>query len=197
MAGLTVAEVAAAIRAGGVAIVPTDTVYGLAAAPDAAAEIFELKKRPASKALPVLGTGPAQLRAVAQLDEVALALAEKAWPGPLTLVVPRAGGFTADLGGSDTSTIAVRVPAHPLALELLALSGPLAVTSANRSGDPPATTAHAARALFPDAVLLDGGTCDGSPSTVVSITGEAQVLREGELPGADVLGWVRDLRTGS
>lgn len=197
MAGVTVAEAAAALRAGGLAIVPTDTVYGLAALPETAAAIFDVKRRPRDKALPVLGAATDQLGTVAILDERALALAARVWPGPLTVVVRRAPGFDADLGGSDDATVAVRVPDHPLALELLRSTGPLAVTSANVSGEPPATTAAAACSLAPDAVCLDGGTCDGAPSTVVKLVGDAQVLREGALAGDAVLRWLRLPRTGS
>lgn len=192
-----VPEVAAALLGGAVAIVPTDTVYGVAALPDTALALFDLKRRPRDKALPVLGAGVADLRRVAVLDDVALALAERWWPGPLTLVVNRTRGFTADLGGAAASTVAVRVPAHPLTLELLKETGPLAVTSANISGEPPAATCDAAQALWPGTVCLDGGACDGSASTVVSLVGEPSVLREGGLAGDDVLGAVRDLRRGS
>ncbi|MFN2589117.1 MAG: L-threonylcarbamoyladenylate synthase [Actinomycetota bacterium] len=194
---MDLADVAAAIRDGDVAILPTDTVYGVGALPVRARRVFELKRRPIEKALPVLGSDVARLLGVAELDDVALSLAQKAWPGPLTVVVPRASDFTADLGGTDPSTVAVRIPDHELTLELLRLTGPLAVTSANISGEPPAKTCAAARDLWPGTVCLDGGICDGRPSTVVSLVGEPRVLREGELPVEQVLEWLRDLRTGS
>lgn len=194
---MTVAEAAAAVRAGALAIVPTDTVYGLGALPQAAVAIFDAKRRPRDKALPVLAADAAQLRGVGALDERALVLADRAWPGPLTLVVVRAPGFTADLGGSGDGTVAVRVPAHGVALELLRATGPLAVSSANVSGEAPATTAAAACALAPDAVCLDGGTCDGAPSTVVKLVGEPEVLREGALSAEEVLRWIRSPSTGS
>lgn len=185
MAGLE--QAAAAIRGGAIAIVPTDTVYGVGAVPEAAAAIFRLKNRPRDKALPVLGCGVEQLGALAELDERALALAERHWPGPLTLVVRRSPRFTADLGGVDPDTVAVRVPAHPVALELLERTGPLAVTSANVSGEPPARTFEEACALAPDLVCIDGGTCDGVPSTVLSLVGEPKVLRAGTV---DLREWV-------
>lgn len=194
---MDVHEIAAALSEGAVAIIPTDTVYGVGALPEGARAVFELKKRPVAKALPVLGAGVDDLRRVADLDEIALALAAAAWPGPLTLVLPRAGGFTADLGGTDPGTVAVRVPNHPLALEVLRLTGPLAVTSANISGEAPATTCAAAEELWPGTPCLDGGACDGRPSTVVSVVGEPKVLREGELPASRVLAWIRSRRTGS
>lgn len=183
MAWVTIDEVAAAMRDGAMAVIPTDTVYGVAALPAAAAGIFELKQRSRDKALPVLGSGVVQLGEVAELDLTARLLAEKHWPGPLTLVVPRAKGFTADLGGTDPETVAVRVPAHPVALELLRRTGPLAVTSANVSGEPPATTYEAACALAPEILCLDGGTCDGVPSTVLGLVGEPVVFRDGGLDG--------------
>lgn len=187
MAWVTVEEAAAAIRGGAIAVIPTDTVYGVGALPEAAAGIFDLKQRPRDKALPVLGSGVVQLARVAELDLTARTLAEDHWPGPLTLVVPRAPGFAADLGGTHPATVAVRVPAHPVALELLRRTGPLAVTSANVSGEPPATTYEQACALAPDLTCLDGGTCDGVPSTVVSLVGEPGVLRQGALDLAEWL----------
>lgn len=190
MAGL--ADVVAAVRHGAVVVVPTDTVYGVAAAPGAAAAIFDLKRRPRDKALPVLGADVAQLGDVADLDGRALGLAEEHWPGALTLVVPRKESFTADLGGADDGTVAIRVPAHPAALDLLQRTGPLAVTSANVSGEPPATTFEDACALAPGLMGLDGGTCDGVPSTVLSLVGEPKLLRAG---GLDLTGWLS--RTGS
>lgn len=187
----TVAEAAAAIRNGAMAIIPTDTVYGIAAHPEAVAAIFRMKNRPRDKALPVLGVDVDQLGKVAELDDAARALAEEYWPGPLTIVVKRDQTFTADLGGTDTTTVAVRVPAHPVARELLRATGPLAVTSANVSGEPPATTYEEACALAPDLLCLDGGTCDGLPSTIVSLAGEPRVLRRGALDGDALLASVR------
>ncbi len=181
MAGIE--EAVAAIRSGAMVVIPTDTVYGIGARPEVAAAIFELKKRPRDKALPVLGSDVVQLGGVAELDDRARALAEKHWPGPLTLVVRRNPAFTADLGGTDEDTVAVRVPAHPVALDLLRRTGTLAVTSANVSGEPPATTYEEACALAGGSgvVCLDGGTCDGTPSTVLSLVGEPKVLRPGSL----------------
>lgn len=195
MAGITVEDAAQAIEGGAMVIVPTDTVYGIAARPEAAAAIFDVKKRPREKALPVLGLDAAQLAAVAELDDGARALARKHWPGPLTLVVPRNADFTADVGGTNDRTVAVRVPAHPVALRLLAVTGPLAVTSANVSGEPPATTYEEACALAPELPCLDGGRCDGMPSTVFNLVGEPRVLREGALGEAALLASLR--RTGS
>jgi tRNA threonylcarbamoyl adenosine modification protein (Sua5/YciO/YrdC/YwlC family) len=177
-----------ALDAGRAVIVPTDTVYGLASSlrvPGAVAELFRVKGRPRAKAIPVLGYDVDALTEVASFDERARRAA-RLWPGPLTIVLPRALGFEVDLGGTG-DTVAVRVPAHPLARELLGATGPLAVTSANPSGDPPFTTAAAARGGFGhDITVLDGGTCDGVPSTVLDLTGEPRVLREGGV-GLDAL----------
>lgn len=185
MAGL--AEAVAAIRGGAIVVLPTDTVYGVGALPDAATAIFDLKQRPRDKALPVLGSDAGQLGGLARLDRDARALAEAHWPGPLTLVVPRDPSFTADLGGADDGTVAIRVPAHPVALDLLRQTGPLAVTSANVSGEPPAHTFEDACKLGPGLVCLDGGICDGVPSTVLSVVGGPKVLRQGSL---DLSSWL-------
>lgn len=176
--------VAAELRAGGVAVVPTDTVYGLACLPDraeAVAAIFSLKGRPDDKALPVLGASLDDLERVARFDDAALAVAERYWPGPLTLVLPRAETFTHDLGGRGDETVAVRVPESELALVLLEAVGPLAVTSANLSGRSPAVTVEQARAAFGDRVdvYLDYGRCDAPASTVVSLVDGLDVVRPG------------------
>lgn len=181
-------EVLAELDAGRAVVVPTDTVYGLAAslrAPGGVSELFRLKGRPRSKAIPVLGHDAQALEAIAAFDERARAAA-RLWPGPLTIVLQRAPGFDGDLGGTG-STVAVRVPAHPIARELLTVAGPLAVTSANLSGEPPLTTAAEAEEVFGAAVTaLDGGTCDGAPSTVLDLTGEPRILREGALGAAQL-----------
>ncbi|MDQ4124186.1 MAG: L-threonylcarbamoyladenylate synthase [Actinomycetota bacterium] len=185
MAGID--EAVAAIERGAMVVIPTDTVYGIGARPDAAAAIFDVKRRPREKALPVLGSDVVQLGGIAELDDSARALAETYWPGPLTIVVRRKEQFTADLGSNDPTTVAIRVPAHPVAQELLQRTGPLAVTSANVSGEPPAATYEEACALAPELVCLDGGTCDGVPSTVLTLVGEARVLRQG---GLDLTEWL-------
>ena len=163
---------------------PTDTVYGIACLPDRAdgvAAIFDLKGRPDDKPLPVLGASLEDLAGVARFDEKARAVAERHWPGPLTLVLPRAPGFAHDLGGTDRQTVAVRVPRSALALALLDEVGPLAVTSANRSGGTPASIVRDARASFGDSikVYLDGGVCDAPASTVVSLLDGLRILRPG------------------
>jgi L-threonylcarbamoyladenylate synthase len=178
-----------ALEAGDACVIPTDTVYGVAAslnAPGAVDRLFELKGRPRDKPLPVLAADVAALESVVSFDAAARRLARRFWPGALTIVLPRAPWFDTDLGG-DVSTVAVRIPRHDVTLTLLEKSGPLAVTSANRSGEPPVTIAAAASTeLGADIYVLDGGTCDGEPSTIIDLT-TMQVLRVGALEAASVL----------
>jgi tRNA threonylcarbamoyl adenosine modification protein (Sua5/YciO/YrdC/YwlC family) len=123
------------------------------------------------------------------LPHIALVLMERFWPGALTIVVPRRPDLAADLG-DDEATVGVRCPDHPVPRTLCAEVGPLATTSANRHGQPTSQTAEEVVAVFGDEVpvVLDGGPCRGSPSTVVDCTGiEPRLLREGRIPWADVL----------
>jgi L-threonylcarbamoyladenylate synthase len=180
----------AALRAGAAVVVPTDTVYGVAArfdAPDAIACVFSLKDRPLDKPIPVLAARVEDLESIVATGPGLTALARRFWPGPLTVVTPRAVGFTHDLGGGADS-VGVRVPADDLARALRASAGPLAVTSANRSGEPPAVTVAEARAIFGDAVAayVDGGPRKGTPSTVVSLVGSPRLLRGGPIDWAVV-----------
>ncbi len=188
-----------ALAGGAVVAVPTDTVYGLAVdphLPDAVDRLFTVKGRPADVPLPLLVAGPEQVELVAApLDAAAAALAERFWPGPLTLVVPRRRGFSADLGGPPSArrTVGVRRPDHPVVAALCGMLGPLAVTSANLHGESPATTAAQVAVAFAGrdqpAVILDGGTCDGVPSTVVECRGPATAcLREGAIPWSALSG---------
>jgi L-threonylcarbamoyladenylate synthase len=185
-------EVVAALDDGLVVVVPTDTVYGVAGRldrPDAIRAIFEFKGRPTDKPLPVLGADIEQLEAVAVFEAHARALAGSFWPGPLTLVLPRAPGFDVDLGGTTGDrTVAVRAPDSGQLLSLLVISGPLAVTSANISGSPPATSVDEARAVFGDqaAAYVDGGPGEGTPSTVVSLIDGVSLIRKGSLSLDDV-----------
>jgi len=193
---------AAALVEGDVVAVPTDTVYGLAVdptQPEAVARLFALKGRPEDVPLPILVGAPEQVALVAgELELAAAELAARFWPGPLTLVVPRRAEFTVDLGGQSTAlrTVGIRCPDHPVVVALCDLLGPLAVTSANRHGQAPATTAERVEAAFPGsdgpAVVLDGGTCDGTPSTVVECRGPAsRCLREGAIPWSLLRGNLR------
>ena len=152
--------------------VPTDTVYGLAAQRWATPELFRLKGRPGDKAIPVLVGSVADAQRLAVFTSVARRLAHRHWPGPLTLVLA-AGG----------NTIGVRMPDHPSMLDLLSITGPLAVTSANRSGEPPALSARDAQQIFGEEVpcYLPGVCPGGVSSTVIeALPGRApRVLRPG------------------
>ena len=181
---------AALLRDAGLVAFPTDTVYGLAAAidePRAIRRLFETKGRPEEKAVPVLLADISALSQVASDVSPEMArLAEVFWPGPLTLVVPKLDWLPAEL--SALATIGVRVPDHPLALALLRATGPLAVTSANRSAGPDCLTAQAVMEQLEGQIelVVDGGRVPGgTPSTVVSLeAGELIVLRQGPVSQA-------------
>jgi len=179
-------ELAEALRAGEVVAVPTDTVYGLAARPDspaATARVFELKGRPDALALPVLVAGLDQALSLAAPPHRPLeALARAFWPGALTVVVRRSRGVELAVGG-DAATVGLRCPDDPGVRRLCELVGPLAVTSANRHGEPPCTSPAEVRAAFGAIALLDGGQRAGEPSSVVSIVeGRPVELRRGPIP---------------
>ena len=180
-----------ALGAGRPVVIPTDTVYGIAArfdVPGAVRAIFAAKGRPEEKPLPVLAATREQLEELAVFTDEAVLLADEFWPGALTLVLDRAEGFDHDLGGLGEPTVAVRVPSDDTARDLLSRSGPLAVTSANRSGEPPCATVEEARAVLGGsvAVYVDGGELRGSPSTVVSLVNGIEVLREGSVSEDDI-----------
>ncbi len=169
---------AQALRGGELVIIPTETVYGLgadAANGQAVARIFEAKGRPRFNPLISHVASAQAASALIRMDSRAHALAEAFWPGPLTLVAPAASDcLVSELARAGLDTVAVRVPGHPLARELLAtFGGPVAAPSANRSGRPSPTTLAHALAEVGEAVAasLDGGPCQvGLESTVVSIT---------------------------
>lgn len=180
----------AALAAGGVIGIPTDTVYGLAAdpaVPGGTDALFALKGRPSTVALPVLVSGVEQADLIGDLSDGAHALARSLWPGGLTLVVGRRPGIDMDLGGRP-DRIGLRCPAHPVPLELCRRSGPLAATSANRHGDSDLASASEVAETFPGLLVLDGGECRGVSSTVVDATGDApELLRAGAVAWEDVL----------
>lgn len=181
-------DAVAALGEGRIVALPTDTVYGLAARldrPAALAAIFAAKGRPRDLALPVLVGHQDQITGlVEEWPPVAERLAAELWPGPLTLVVPAAEGIGGLLGSGGT--VGIRHPRHRLVQSLCAVAGPLAVTSANAHGQPPCTTAAQVEEAFPGgevALVVDGGLCDGVPSTVVDCTVMPPVcLREGAVP---------------
>jgi L-threonylcarbamoyladenylate synthase len=172
---------------------PTDTVYGIGAlAHDLLAcdRIFALKGRPDGLALPVLVADVSQARAlVSSWEHSCDALARAFWPGPLTIVVDRREHVLLGIAG-DGVTIGLRCPDHEVVRELCSRVGPLAVTSANRHGEAPATTPQAVHAIFGDELsfVLDGGTCEGLASTVVALEhGHARLVRKGAVAFENVL----------
>ncbi|MGN6474410.1 MAG: L-threonylcarbamoyladenylate synthase [Mycobacteriales bacterium] len=179
-------EAAAAVRSGELVVLPTDTVYGVGAdafLPAAIEALLAAKGRDRSMPVPVLVSSPAMLDAlVDKMPETAAALTREFWPGALTLVVRHTAHLMWDLGDSR-GTVAVRMPADELAQDLISRTGPLAVSSANRTGHDPATTAMEARLQLGAAVsvYLDGGSSGGSvASTIIDVTGEhPRVLRAG------------------
>ena len=180
------AEAAASLRKGDLAVIPTDTVYGLAAdafSPPAVTGLLAAKGRDRQMPPPVLvGTVRAATALVEDLNAFGKDLIDEFWPGGLTLVMRANRSLIWDLGDTK-GTVAVRMPLHELTLELLKQTGPLAVSSANRAGAPPATTAADAEAQLGEAVAvyLDGGPCSGDvPSTIVDLTGAVpKLLRRG------------------
>jgi L-threonylcarbamoyladenylate synthase len=181
-----IAAAALAVQRGQLVVLPTDTVYGVGAdafSHEAVRRLLAAKGRGREMPPPVLVSATGTLDALAVgVPSYARALVEQLWPGPLTLVCRQQPSLQWDLGDTR-GTVAVRMPDQDVALELLARTGPLAVSSANRTGMPAATDADAAESMLGDsvAVLLDGGPTAGPvPSTIVDVTGETgRVLRLG------------------
>lgn len=178
----------AALRRGDLAVLPTDTVYGIAAdafSPPAVDRLLAAKGRGRDMPVPVLVGSWRGLDGLADhVTPTMRSLVEAFWPGPLTLIVRAAGSLAWDLG-ETRGTVAVRMPLHPVALAVLAETGPLAVSSANRTGMPPATDAAEAFEQLGSsvAVYLEAGSSgEAVPSTIVDLTGETpQVRRAGAL----------------
>ncbi len=187
------AAAAKELQAGGVVVFPTDTVYGIggdAFNQFATARIFEAKRRPRAMPLPVLVSRPRQAWALcSEVPRPAADLVAAFWPGALTLILPEADGLSLDLGETK-GRIAVRMPAHDDLLELIAMVGPLAATSANLSGSPtPSTIEEIARDLGDEVGLyLDGGSAHADvSSTIVDLSRwRPKIVREGAIPTADV-----------
>ena len=184
-------QAAAALRAGGVVLLPTDTVYGLAAlTPDAEEDLFVLKGRPADRSIAVLvADRQAAESLAADIPAPLAALMDRHWPGPLTVVLPRPQSPAPQIGG-DRETVGVRCPDPPWLRSLLTEVGSLATTSANRHAQPtPPQAADVLTALVPDLtteasihVAIDGGPCTGQASTVVTWQeGALKILRPGPL----------------
>lgn len=190
-AGLKAA--ASAARSGKLVVMPTDTVYGIGAdafTGRAVKALLDAKGRGRDMPVPVLVGSWETINGLAlRVTDTARTLIEAFWPGGLSLVIEQAPSLAWDLGDTN-GTVMVRMPLHPVALDLLRTVGPMAVSSANRSGHPPATTADEAKIqLGTDVeVYLDGGVAPvGVASTIVDLTGELpRVLREGAIPAAKI-----------
>jgi L-threonylcarbamoyladenylate synthase len=196
----------AAVRKGELVVIPTDTVYGVAAdafSPAAVQKLLDAKGRTRQSPPPVLVPGIATLEALAaEIPDAVRKLVDAFWPGGLTIVLPAQPSLAWDLGDTD-GTVAVRMPDNRIALELLEETGPLAVSSANLTGKPAATTAQEAMDMLGESVdvYLDGGTSESTASTIVDATalvapgGTVTILREGAITRSqlrDVLGDLLD-----
>ena len=187
-------EAAACIRAGQIVAIPTDTVYGLAAdpfQPAAVERLFRLKGRPENKPILLLVDSLGQVERLTSRRPQALdRLAARFWPGPLTLILP-AAAFVPERITAGTGTVAVRMPGSLLTRRLIrAARAPLTGTSANRSGRPAARSAREVWEQFAGErlLVLDGGPAPSEiPSTIVDLTGEPRIVREGAVPGEAVL----------
>ncbi len=193
-----VMQATAALRDGELVVVPTDTVYGVAA--DAfslpgTARIFAAKQRSRALPLPILVASTGQLGGfVAAVPEAAERLMAAYWPGPLTVVVRVTEGLSWDLGDTQ-GTVAVRMPRDEVCLAIIRTVGPLAVTSANLSGQAAATTVAQAQAALGEAVAVyvdDGARSSATPSTIVDLTrSEPFLIRDGDLPPDQVMAVAR------
>ena len=189
-AGATEAA-AAALLAGRLVVLPTETVYGIAARPDhesATRDLFEAKRRPTGLNLPVLAPTADSAWTVGRKVEGAERLAFSFWPGPLTLVLPRTNAAREWYLGEEPDTVGVRVPDHPVASRLLERTGPIAATSANLSGEPPLASRDDLVAAFGERVAVylvlppALPPPEGQASTVVDLTGKGpRILREGPI----------------
>lgn len=197
-------EAASAVRRGELVVLPTDTVYGLGAdafSPEAVGDLLEAKGRGRNMPSPVLVGSPNTLHGlVTDFSETAWELVDAFWPGALTLVARQQPSLAWDLGDAR-GTVGVRMPLHPLAIELLTDFGPMAVSSANLSGHPPPQDCDAAEEMLGDsvAVYLDGGpTPDSVPSSIVDVTARAPVLlRAGAVSAEELRKVAPDLEVAS
>lgn len=193
-----------AVSAGELVVLPTDTVYGLGADafdPQAVAGVLRTKGRGRNVPVPVLvGSWSTLDGLVTVVDDRTRSLVEAFWPGGLTIVVRYAPSLSWDLGDAD-GTVGVRMPLHPVAIELLEMTGPMAVSSANRHGAPPAQTAAQARDQLGEDVsvyLEDGPVAVGVASTIVDVTGpHPRVLRLGAVSLDELREVVPDIAGGA
>lgn len=199
----TVPQAAAAMEAGELVAVPTETVYGLAAHAGldrSVQDIYTVKTRNPGKPLSILVSGMDMVEGFAKnIPAAAYKLAEQYWPGPLTMVLEDKGcaAPTVTAGGD---TLGVRCPDHPMTLALIrALGAPLAAPSANPEGAPSPKSAEAVFDYFDGKIhgILDGGPCTvGVESTILDLTGEEpKILREGGIPGEELLTFIKEAHT--
>jgi L-threonylcarbamoyladenylate synthase len=188
-----VREAAALLARGLVVAYPTDTLYGLAVDPrnaDAVKRLYALKGRPEASALTLIAADLAQVRMAGETTAEVERLAARWWPGPLTIVMRAADGIVPEALAGGT-TVGIRVPAHAVAMALARDAGfAITASSANRSGEPPATTADAVVGALPgvDAVLDAGPVRGGAPSTIVNASRvPVTLIREGVVPWSKVL----------
>ena len=193
---------AEAVADGNCIVLPTDTVYGIGANafdPDAVQRLLHAKQRGRDMPPPVLVADLLALRTlVEELTEDIDAVAKAFWPGALTVIVVAQPNLRLDLGERG-QTVAVRIPDHDFTRALLRATGPLAVSSANVSGEPPARTAAEAEAQLGRSVevYLDGGPAgDQVPSTILDLTGPARILREGRISRAELAKVLPELAEG-
>ena len=176
--------IASILLGGGVVLMPTDTIYGLHALADhadAVQRIVDMKGRGEDKPFVVVGSSIEQLEELgATFSKSAREILDQLWPGPLTAIVPLRASIAASRGAA---TVAVRVPALDSFREILQQTGPLASTSANRSGEPPIVDPKSLSSDLHDAIdaIVDAGPRDGEPSVIVDFTGaEPRFIREGQ-----------------
>ena len=179
--GAAIARAVAVLQADGLVAFPTDTLYGIAADPRsdrAVARLFSIKGRDAQSAIPLIAGDAEQAMAAGQFGERETRLAERFWPGPLSIVVRARPGLSPAVTGAD-ETVAIRVPAHTVARALPQAFGfCVTATSANRSGAPPPASAHGVMETLPGLdLLLDAGPAPGGPpSTIVAFDADGPVL---------------------
>ncbi|KOR36710.1 MULTISPECIES: L-threonylcarbamoyladenylate synthase [Planktothricoides] len=189
MSQVSLTELITQAKSGNLVSFPTDTVPALATLPDQAELIFAAKQRPADKPLILMGASPEDLwpyvSGTAAEREIWQQTAKTYWPGSLTLVLPASEIAPKAMNPIDPSTLGIRVPNCELTCQILAATGPMATTSANRSGEPPLTTMAEIAAAFPEVFTLNGDkrkSGSGLPSTVAKWTGEGwQILRQGSV----------------
>ena len=196
-----IAAAVEAVKGGELVVLPTDTVYGIGAdafTPHAVTALLDAKGRGRNVPPPVLvGSRQTLDGLVYSLPKAARDLADAFWPGALTVIVEHSPSLQWDIGETN-GTVGVRMPLHPVALEVLREVGPMAVSSANKHGQPAATTAEEARDQLEYSIriyLEAGAAGDPAPSTIVDVTGEApRILRAGAIPFEKLRDVVPDLQ---